>query len=149
GLPRPYLHRVVDFYDVVSPSNPDGDNTLLFPHIEGQLRRSYMSPEHIDEVDLVTALVAMISLGTREFIAVAEASGLAARDFLEMLQASSGASRVIQTHLLDDPHQKISSSSLAAWKDAVTSVSLAQDMPLPMTGLTREVLCQRALGRKN
>jgi len=149
GLPRPYLHRVVDFYDVGSPSNPDGDNTLLFPHIEGQQRRSYMAPEHIDEVDLVTALVAMIFLGTREFIAIAEASGLAARDFLEVLQASSGASRVIQTHLLDDPHRKISSSSLAAWKDAVTSVSLAQDMPLPMTGLTRDVLCRCALGRKN
>lgn len=152
GLSRPYLHRVVDFYDAVAPSNPDGDNTLLFPHIEGHPLQSYGSPEHIDEADLVATLAATIFLGTQEFITIAEASGLAARDFLDVLQVSSGASRVIETHLLGDPHLEISSSNLAAWKGAATSVlnsSLEQNMPLPMTGLTRDMLCGCALGRKN
>ncbi|MFA6180412.1 MAG: NAD-binding protein, partial [Candidatus Methylopumilus sp.] len=77
GLPRPYLHRVVDFYDEVTPSQPDADNTRLFPEIEAWLGRRSRDDIAVPETflaDLLTGLAATTLLGTREFVIAAESS---------------------------------------------------------------------------
>lgn len=143
GLPRPYLHRVVDFYNAITPGNPNGDNTLLFPFVEANPVSPSVSTA--TAADLIETLAATIHFGTKEAISIAEAAGLAARPFLEVLQASSGGSRAIEKWLLGNS-EEIPLQKVAAWKDAVAAViesSLQLALPAPMAHLTRETLCKK------
>jgi len=143
GLPRPYLHRVVDFYDTIAPRDPNGDNTLLFPFVEANPAPS--SPAKAGAADLIETLAATVYFGTKEAIAIAEAAGLAARPFLEVLQASSGGSRAIEKWLLET-REEIPLQKTGAWKNAAAAVSessLRGTLPATMTHLTWEVLCRQ------
>lgn len=149
GLPRPYLHRVVDFYDAITPGNPNGDNTLLFPFVETDCAPSLAAK--ISAADLIETLAATIHFGTKEAIALAEAAGLAAPPFLEVLQASSGGSRTIEKWLMGNG-EEISHQKIDAWKNAAAAMagsSLQLALPSPMTHFTWETLCRQTRKAKN
>lgn len=150
GLPRPYLHRIVDFYDAITPQNPNGDNTLLFPFVEAGSAPSSASSK-ASAAGLIETLAATIYFGTKEAIAIAEAAGLAARPFLEVLQASSGGSRAIEKWLLG-AREEIPLQKIHAWRDTAAAViesSLQQALPSAMTHFTWEVLCKQIRKMKN